>query len=69
MTETAYSNLQTMPDKKEFTLIKNVESFQIGSNAQIRFTTRDKIPQFDKSKTYYLIIAEAGPDPVPEFNR
>lgn len=58
-----------MKDKNEFTYIKNVESFQVGNNAQIRFTTRDKLPSFDKSKTYYIIIAEAGPDPVPEFNR
>lgn len=58
-----------MPDKKDLTYIKNVESFQAGKNVTIRFETDQPIPRYDKSKTYYIIIAEAGPDPVPEFNR
>lgn len=58
-----------MKDKNEFTYIKKVESFQAGKNVTIRFETDQPIPRYDKTKTYYIIIAEAGPDEVPEFNR
>lgn len=60
-----------MPNKKDLTYIKNLKSFTLGNKAKLSFDllTPFDFSKFSKDKKYYIIIAEAGPDPVPEFNR